>query len=513
MWTQQRVKKLSSATSLISVAVLVVIANYLGAKHYVQWDWTAGGLYTLSQRTELVLEQLDRPVRFVSFLVPEEELNPDAVEQIHVLLEAYRAANPGMVSVEIIDPRRDPARTRALLNEFDLDPLTDATDIVMVASGDRRKQVRLDEMLEYDEGGFGLPGGVKSLTAEAALTGAVVAVTRSRRPLVQYAVGHGERPMRGGEEGALGHFIEALEREDTEIVEWDALGAEAVPEGTDLVIVAGPSQPWLAPERDALGRYLESGGAALILLEPTFRRAGGGNLVPSGLEPVLKRWGLTPREDIVIDPAATVPLVGAETFFADISPDHPSTRNLGSRRALFTLARSIAMDDPPPEGVVLTALVSSTGEAWSEQDLDALSRRVERDDDEPRGPLPVVVAAERREGEEAGGTEPQGDEEEAGSRSGRGGRMIVAGDVDFLLNGSLDQLSNRALALNLAEWLLEGDRRLGIPPKERTLTRLFLTADQLYLELLPLLVLVIPLAAVAAGLGVWWRRRETGGSR
>ena len=43
--------------------VLAVLVNLLVARHYRRWDWTQGGLYTLSDATVSTLRALEEPIR------------------------------------------------------------------------------------------------------------------------------------------------------------------------------------------------------------------------------------------------------------------------------------------------------------------------------------------------------------------------------------------------------------------------------------------------------------------
>ncbi len=483
------------ALALLSAALLFVVLNLAAARFWKQWDWTGSGLYTLSGQTRQIVQGLDRDVRIASFLVEGGEAGADVLEEIRALVDAYRGLNPKRVTVESIDPRRDPLRARTLLKEFGLDPLRDVTDVVVVECGKRRKQVRLADLVEFDPGaGYAGPPPVKALKVEPALTGAILAVTRDRQPMVRFAAGHGERDARAGNEAGFARLVEALERQDVQVSTWDALGAHEVPQGTDLVVVAGPTAAWLPAERDALAAYLQQGGRALLMLEPVLQQ-GAAALVPSGLEPLLTVWGITPGADVVVDPKHGVPFSGAETFYAATLPLHPVTTPLGGQPLLLVLARSLDAKQPAPADVEIHSLVETSPEAWGETALGKLTTELKHDADDHRGPLTLAYAAEARP--------PKSDP----NAKGPFGRMVVTGDVDFASNLALDQLADRGFALNAVAWLIDENRALAIPPKDRSLAKLFLTQQQTN-TLFVLLVIGFPGLAVAAGLAVWTRRRR-----
>lgn len=484
------------AVALIAALALFVLVNLASAKFWTQLDWTKGGLYSLSGQTQQVVRSLDRDVRIVSFLVEGGPVGSDVLQQIRTVLSAYQELNPRRVQVEVVDPRRDLLRAKALLKEFNLDPLRDSIDIVAVQAGARSKQVPLADMVDFEPTeGLGGPAPVRSLKVEGALTSAILAVTRERQPQVRFTTGHGERDHQATNEAGLSAFEEALKRQDMQVNAWDALGSRAVPTGTDLLVIAGPTTPWLPDEREALAKFLDQGGRALVLLEPALPQGGGGTLTPTGLAPLLATWGVVADDDIVIDPARGLPFFGAETFYAATLGLHPVTSSLGGQPVLFMLARSVRAAPSPPAGVVVNSLAETSPDAWGETSFGEL-QNVRQDDRDIKGPLPLALAVERKAADAA---------EKPGAKEGR---LVVTGDVDVIANQTLDQLANRSFALNAVAWSLEENRALGIQPKVRTLTKLFLTQEKMT-SLFVLLVLVLPALAVGAGIGVWWRRKRS----
>jgi ABC-type uncharacterized transport system involved in gliding motility auxiliary subunit len=67
--------------------LVVVLVNYLSARHYKRWDWTAHGLFTLSDRSQQSLRELDQDVQVYVFLGRGEQDFAD----VETLLEEYKA--------------------------------------------------------------------------------------------------------------------------------------------------------------------------------------------------------------------------------------------------------------------------------------------------------------------------------------------------------------------------------------------------------------------------------------
>lgn len=478
------------ALALVAGFALLLFANYFGAKYWKQWDWTASHFYSLSDKTKSVLGALTAEVRVVSFLSERQQAEVDSMlREVRTLLDAYHTAAPQRINVDLVDVGRDPLRAQKLLKEFSIDPMRDSIDVIVVSSGSRTKLLRVDDLVEMENApGMGQPPVIKALKAEDALTSALLTVTRQRRPRVVFATGHAERGVRDQRQDGLAEFTRTLEGQDIEVTEWKAFGATSVPAETDLLIIAGPQVAWLPPEVAAVRSYLEQGGRLILLLEPTLAR-GAAAMSATGFESLLREWGITTHDDIVIDGARATPFLGPETFASELLALHPATNQLGGRQVLFSLARSLATASPPAE-VTVNVLAETSAEAWGETNLAQLDA-VKSDPSDPHGPLALLLGAERK---------PK-------QSTGRPARLFCAGDADLASNLAFPSGSNRDLLLNAVAWLLDEQQALGIPPKDRALTKLFVTEAQ-GRSLLLGLVGGLPALTIAIGAAVWWRRRQ-----
>src|SRR5664279_53610 len=143
---------------------------------------------------------------------------------------------------------------------------------------------------------------VKNFRGEQEFTSAILAVTQGKVPRVLFTSGHGERKFdspRTARDG-FSEAAESLKNDNCTVEDWASLGAAAVPEGADLVVVAGPRSPFTEAERDVLKKYLDGGGRALLFLDVEFSPGSGGTLSDFGLAPLLSSMGLTLDSDVVV---------------------------------------------------------------------------------------------------------------------------------------------------------------------------------------------------------------------
>jgi hypothetical protein len=285
-------------------------------------------------------------------------------------------------------------------------------------------------------------------------------------------------------------------------------------------VIAGPTATFLPPELDLLAQYLDGGGRLLALLDPPLTGGAESRVGSIGLEEWLDGYGVDVGSNVVVDPAATLPFFGAETFFANRFPDdHAVNRPVarGELAILMRLARSVGTANPPP-GYRAVTLIGSSPEAWGETDLTD-PRRGEGD---LAGPVPlgVVVEPEDAGGEDGFATEDLFGEDEpaesadgAGEAGGEAGgerafRLVVFGDADLVTDQFLGQnFGNQVLLTGAVNWLVEREALVGIPPRETE--RVGLTLSSAELRGIYLLALVaLPGLGVLGGLFVYSRRRR-----
>ncbi|WP_438009791.1 GldG family protein [Sorangium sp. So ce321] len=511
-------EKLSASVGIIAAMVLAVLVNLLVARHYRRWDWTQGGLYTLSDATVSTLRALEEPIRVYVLL---SEGDPLTLSVRH-LLDAYRAETP-RIAVEVTDPDRRPAEFLAVQQRYGVvagkteDGRIVADAAIIVARGDRPHFLTASDLVEVED--------EDDLRArprlEQALTGAIRSVLRSERPLVCFASGHGEKSVDAGGAGGLAALKDRLNKNNYEVVELgggrgghdhgdddEEAGAapkEPAPE-VDLdrcrvLVVAEPSQP--VPPRD-VARYrafVERGGSALIAVGPVPDESDQ-RYVDLGLSGLLAAAGVELRSDFVfeLDPKLRSTQGFGETFSPLVKP-HPITEALVKAADLglgpvLTVASSLA---PTRSGPVAPApLLVTSDRAFGMVDFFGWARDPSepkpRDGDHP-GPLTVAYAAELPK--------------PAGSSAAHGPRVVVVSSPGVLYGANWQSPELRGTAVfveSALSWLAASPPMLDIPDKPAVTAGLRLSEDSLA-GIFRYVIVYMPLAAAFLGLAVHLSRR------
>lgn len=499
-----RRKLLVGGSFLLTVVAGLAVAlmvNWIGFRHYRRFDWTRSKVYSISEKTRSVLARLEEPLKIVVFLT--EDKSP-VYHEVRELADRYVAASPH-VKVEMVDPFRSPVRAREVAQRFGLD----RASFVVFEYGEREKLrrhfVEASRLVEYDYSGlaFNEPPRLETFQGEEVFTQAILGLVERKMRLV-FTAGHGEPSFQDPGDAGYKEATEALRRESYEVQEWTGLNAERVPEGTDILAVVGPKKSFLPNEVEAIRAFLAGGGKALFLLDPQFR-LGENELVELGIEPLLAEWGVEVGRNIVVDPDGAMLGIGPDTLFTNRYAPHPITRGLEGSALILPLARTISAKKPPA-GSEARVLVESSLDGWGENDLASLPK-VERGEGDVAGPAPLAVAVGpltkslNEEMEKSVPGMPKGDPPPDRSKA----RIVVFGDSELASNMFFERNAQHFLAS--VNWLAVREDSLGIPPKKVGKVRIDLAPQQLD-RIGWIILALMPGLAVAAGLLVWWRRRN-----
>lgn len=96
---------------VVLLAVIVVVNLIVGQVHGLRVDMTEEQLYTLSEGSEQLVSELDRPVQLKFFYTSSSEQMPVTMkryaQRIEDLLQEFSSAGEGQVSLEVFDPKPD----------------------------------------------------------------------------------------------------------------------------------------------------------------------------------------------------------------------------------------------------------------------------------------------------------------------------------------------------------------------------------------------------------------------
>jgi hypothetical protein len=298
---------------------------------------------------------------------------------------------------------------------------------------------------------------------ESALGRAFSQLHTPKRRVVYVLKGHGELDPEDRSAVGLSDLAEALDGERYDVDKLDLMGTDreghtpTVPDDAAVVFLPRPTSALSPHETDALIAYLGRGGGLWIA-------ADVGNPLPQ----IASRLGISLIDGVAMDKRVVFP------FWDRPIPrirSHPTTAGLRDNRLIPVLAHAAPLHvaDPSPDGVKVSALLTTSRDGWAERGgaLEGGAPRYDPDID-GAGPVTLAVAVQLIPGRGI-------------VRAGRPpARVVVVGDVDAFTNQIIgDGPGNIAFALDVVHWLAGADRRVATGGMRRgKVRRLALTKQQ-----------------------------------
>lgn len=440
--------------SLIMVALflgILVIVNFLASRHALRWDYSETKRFTLAPQTYDVLRGLDRDVKITVF----SQSGSGAFAIYRDLLDSYRQAS-GLLTVEYVDPERQPAQARRY-------GVTRA-DVAVLESGARSARV--------------------STPSEAELTAALVRVSKDTKKRVVFLQGHGEREPEETEREGYSLAKEALVKQGYEVDQLLLLQEAEVPRDTSVLVIAGPRRPVTPPERERIARYVEQGGRLLVMVDPGTQ---------SGLEPLLATWGVRLGPGVLVDVRDRLAQGDLTSLMIRTFTEHEITQDFNFA-VLLPTSRHLSFDSEGGAGWDFVPLARTSPRSWAETDVENLEARVVKYDPEKdvQGPLPLAAALTEKDPPEEGEAQPA---------------IVIVGNSAFASNLYVNFPGNTDFLLHAIGWLAEERALISITPKEPAFQPFIPNPTQDRL-LLYVQVFLLPAVTIIWGLTIWRKRQR-----
>ncbi len=430
---------------------LIGLLGYLTREYHYSRDVTQASRNTLTEGSLNVLQQMKEPIDIAVFVSEDDEYR----KMIHAFLSRYQRAKPD-ISFEFVNPAEHPGK---------------AAD-----AGVRNEGELVVEYANRSE-------NLSPPYAEQEFTNLLVRLARSREHPVMFLDGHGERSLTGDRNFDLGEFGYQLGKKGFTLANPDLTIAQEVPHNGAMLVIAGPRVGVPEAVVNKIMAYVMRGGNLLWLIDQ-------GPL--HGLQPLAEYLGLQLTPGMVIDMSSTQYGADPKVAFASQYGEHPITRNF-NLRTLFPEARQVeATQHTADQGWTVTRLIDVAPNGWLETGEVEGRANFDAKSDLP-GPINIGITLERKA--------------EIITQ-----RVVVIGNGNFLSNTFYGNGGNLDLGINIVNWLAGDDQLITIQPKPLKDVNVIIPSDP-WGRFVAMVVffgtrLVLPLALLATGIAIWWRRRR-----
>ncbi len=485
-----------SAGGVLAAVIIAVCVNVLTFRFYKRWDWTTGGLYTLSQATLETLHSLGEPIDVIVFLSNSDPLRLS----VEHTLTAY-GAETKLLRPRFVDPDRAPAEFIAMQKQYgivagkteDGRVVTDAS--IVIARGAQHWFVTTEDMVAYDE-----KDNRSRPKLEQALTEGIRNVLSKEKTLVCFTTGHQEISIDDGGPRGLAELKYRIQKDNYTTKSVDLMSPDKAQtlDGCRVVVVPGPDVPYTPDAAKRLEAYFAKGGNLLLFVNPVLD--DGNRIRASGLERVAALAGVELGQDFVIErnTELRMPQGLGETYFATPKP-HDITAGLMDDetpkiRPLIQAAQSVRV---VKEGLAKPLLVTSK-DSFSVKDIRPFveeGRSVEKRAGDSGGPFALAAASELPKPPE--------------SKEKHGPRMVVAGSTNVAFGQAWRDatlLGDRIFTESVISWLAAKPAIVSVPEKPSHPAGLSLTEDSLG-DVLRYVLLYLPGSALGLGAFILVRRR------
>jgi len=438
---------------VLVVLTAVVIVNFLADRYNKSYDATSNKRYSLSEQTAKIVKGLKQDATITYFD------QGTRFEHAKDLLGEYKNLSP-RIRVDYVDPDKNPQQAReAGIKNY-------GTAVVQI--GMKKEEA-------------------KSMTEEG-ITGAIIRDLKNNTRTVCFVAGSGEHQIDDSERGGFSRFKELLGKDNYDSKSIDLLQKAEVPNDCTVLVVGGPTRDYQQPEVDAIKKYVEDGGRALLMVDPPLKLGRSEIADNDALTSLLQGWGVSLDKDLILDlnPIGQLLGVGPQVALVRNYDSHAIVDGMKGTATGFPLSRSLEIKNS--DKTTLQKLFGSSDSSLATNNLS--SPQVDTSDPKNRkGPLTMAAA----------GTYNTGKQDSQG-------RFVVVGSSSWAANSFISFNGNSDLALNTIDWLGSDEDLISIRPKEPEDRRITMTRAQLAL-VRSTSQFLLPLLIVVAGVSVWWKRR------
>jgi hypothetical protein len=476
---------------MVRTALVIAVAgmvNYLGAIYFHRFYLSSQTRMALDSRTLAVLHSLTNRVAVTLYYDRGAHFYPDVV----ALLNEYRAADRN-ISVDTVDYNRDAGKADVIKGKYQrYFPSQSDKDLVIFDYAGRVRVFPGDALADYKTKLTGThPSAADpqkpeleferrpvTFNAERAFTSMLLALANPQPLKAYFLQGRGEVSLTDPGQYGYQKFASVLQENSIAVTNlW--LGNLGVPMDCNLLIIAAPSQAFDSAELQQIDQYLHEGGRLLVLFSYAPKAP------QTGLETILRTWGVDVKEDIAQDFDHSTTALGYDL----------KVYQFGKHPVVDSLAQSQLHLYLPHPVLKMPATQSATAPEVNELFATSPGGTLLINRNEPPHSYPLACAVEQKP--VAGVNNPRGNT-----------GIIVTGDATFLGNVMIDSGGNRDFLNAAVNWLCDRPSLVaGIGPRPVTNFRLHLTQQQ-QRQLSWLLLGALPGGILFFGWLVWLVRRK-----
>ena len=461
----------NAAALTIAFFVIVLVVNFIMYTNPTRIDVTATRVFSLSQQTIQVLDELDNEVMANAFFVSADTDN-SVRQQAEDLLNEFSRKTPNF-QYRFLDPELN--RAQAI-----------KYNVVSYPS------------IVFEDTKTGKVQGVINFTEQDFVTGILVSTDKQQK-IIRILTGHGESEVNKNptaeslKDTGFDLAISGLQRDNYQVQVLNLKQSNTIPEDTAALIIPGPKDDLDQNEYQTIKDYADSGGRVLALFDPG---------TPKLFNNILNPYGITMGNELISDAVSNVAGEMLTPMLQSANGQYAKSEQTGIAIAdkisvsfypeSTSIDLTIPLEDTPPH-VKFTPLGLTTPASWLESNIDDLGY----DENKMTGPFILFGILE------ANGSIEQSPLEVSGNPTTK---IIIFGDSDFATNKYFHSSDNSDVFLNSVNWLADDYELVSIRPKLTSYRELVVNSSERNFIKWSSWV-IPPTIMLIFAIIVWWRRR------
>ena len=511
--------------SLIMLAAflgIVLVANVVSFSTNARMDVTATNQYSLAERTEQLLNDLDEEIEVIAFYKGEVSVGPQGSAsaafqvlsreaKVEETFREFEAARPTKFVSSFVDPDVNPQRVNQYFGNTPV-AFVNESIVVKLKDGDTVDVIQ--------------PRDANYSHLEQDLVTSILVVTGQEQKAIYFLAGHGERSVDSTGSDGYSDVRVGLEQDNyrVEPLRWISSNDDvSVPEDAALLVVARPTNELPESHAQVLNLFLQgknadgsdrpSAGRLVFLGDPdtpqTFRQfmATWGVVIGTGYirdldgslpgNPHTLRLQTVNPMELPRDVISQLPRDILETLLEITTPKGQSLDVvlMPGATSLQSFDDGTGLRQPVP-------LAFSSLNSYVIQDTERTEPNTDLENDpDPQGPFSPVTFV--RALGPVGAAPPSSASSISESDIAS---MVVIGDSDFVSNSFYDRGSGKDLFLNSVNYLVGDHSLVSLRPKALAIREFNVDRNQENFVKFSSWLLLPGLMGLMAGL-VWWIRR------
>lgn len=460
--------KYGGYSTLVTVLVLAILiaVNVVAGKLNIKKDLTQNKLYSLSDESYKIINDLKSDVKIYAFFESgSEDKNVEAV------LDKYKAASK-KIAVEYKDPLKNPEITQ----KYSTSQQEVSSNSIVVESGSKFKVIDYYDLFDitYDESGN---ASASTFKGEQQITNAIVYVTSNTQQTLYTLSGHEEKDFSDT-------IANQLQTENYSVKSINLMEKDAKLDKGSLLAIVSPTRDISKDEEKKIKDFLNAGGRAAFFMDITKE-------VLPNFQDLLSSYGVKLQNALVIE-GQTDMIVNQPI---DLLPEMQSHDILNSLKdsklpVCIPVAQGISEVGLKRSTLTIEPLLKTSSNSWAKVNLNATTMVKEAND--IQGPINVAVAIT-----------------DDNQTSGVTSKLVVVGGTTFMEDSvnSVTKGANLDFVMNSFNWLQDKKDSVTIRPRDLTSSTIMMSTLQKLL-LSGVVVILIPAVVMIIGITVWVRRRH-----